>query len=198
MSASNTFSFLMARTVAPWRIGATGRSGDKLAEFMTHAIEGATGPVLELAPGTGRFTGALLERGVRQEDLTLVEADAGFALLLRRRFPEARIVETDASVLKVLPLYDRPVVGAAVSSLPFRLMPSRKAKAVLEGVFATMRPGAALYQYTLGRRCPIDQTVLEWLDLQAERVGCTYRNFPPATVYRITRMKPAQWDWRFK
>lgn len=198
MSASDTFSFLMAWAAAPLRIGAVAPSGASLAALMTHDINGSTGPVLELGPGTGPFTRALLERGVGEEDLTLVEADRDFAHLLRRRFPNARIVETDAAALRDLPLYDRPVVGAAVSGLPFRLISPRKAKAILEGIFANMRPGAALYQYTLGRRCPIDQTVLDRLDLHAERIGHTYRNFPPATVYRITRIKTTQWDWRFK
>lgn len=198
MSASDTLSFLMAWAVAPLRIGAVAPSGTSLGALMTMDINGSTGPVLELGPGTGPFTRKLLERGVAEEDLTLVEADRDFALLLRRRFPNARIVETDAAAMRDLPLYDRPVVGAAVSGLPFRLIAPRKAKAILEGIFATMRPGAALYQYTLGRRCPIDQTVLDRLDLQAERMGHTYRNFPPATVYRITRIKTTQWDWRFK
>lgn len=197
MSANDTFSFLMAWAVAPLRIGAVMPSGANLSALMTHDIDGSFGPVLELGPGTGPFTKALVERGVREEDLTLVEADPDFAVLLRRRFPNARVVETDAAALGTLPLYDHPVVGAAVSGLPFRLISPRKAKTILESVFATMRAGAAFYQYTFGRRCPIDQTVLDRLDLQAERIGHTYRNFPPATVYRITKMKTARWDWRF-
>lgn len=198
MSASDTLSFLMAWAAAPLRIGSVAPSGASLAALMTHDIDAGTGPVLELGPGTGAFTRALIARGVRERDLTLVEADADFAHLLRRRFPTARIVETDAASIRALPLFDQPLVGAAVSGLPFRLIPPRKAMAILEGVFANMRAGGALYQFTYGRRCPIDQTLLDRLDLEATRVGSTFRNFPPATVYCITRIKTAaRWDWRF-
>lgn len=198
MSASDTLSFLMAWAAAPLRIGSVAPSSASLAALMTRDVSGATGPVLELGPGTGAFTRALLSRGVRQEDLTLVEADADFAALLRRRFPNARIVETDAAAIRTLPLFDRPVVGATVSGLPFRLIPPRKTMAILEGVFSCMRAEGALYQFTLGLRCPIDQALLDRLDLEATRIGSTVRNFPPATVYCITRIKTAaRWDWRF-
>ena len=43
-----------------------------------------------------------------------------------------------------------------------------------------------------------DQTVLDRLDLEVRRVGSTLRNFPPATVYCITRIhSAARWDWRY-
>jgi phospholipid N-methyltransferase len=188
----------MAWAAAPLRVGSVAPSGATLAALMTHEVDASAGPVLELGPGTGAFTRALLARGVKEEDLTLVEADADFAALLRRRFPAARIVECDAASIRALPLFDRPVVGAAVSGLPFRLVPPRKAMAILEGVFANMRVGGALYQFTYGRRCPIDQVVLDRLDLEVRRVGSTFRNFPPATVYCITRINTtARWDWRY-
>ena len=101
-------------------------------------------------------------------------------------------------VLRHPPLFDAPVVEAAISGLPFRLMSPRKAFAILEGVIDALRPGAALYQYTLGSRCPFDQTLLDRLDLEATRLGCTFRNFPPATVYKVSRIKNLKtYDWRF-
>lgn len=198
MPAHDALSFLMAWTMAPFRIGSVTPSSASLAALMTAEIGPETGHVLELGPGTGPFTRALLARGVREEDLTLVEADADFAGLLKRRFPAARIFEMDASGLRHLSLFPGPVVGAAVSGLPFRLISPRKTFAILEGVFANLRPGAALYQFTLGGRCPFDQTLLDRLDLEVTRIGRTLRNFPPATVYRVSRIKSARtYDWRF-
>jgi len=198
MPANDALSFLMAWTLSPLRIGSVTPSSSSLATLMTREIGPETGPVLELGPGTGPFTRALLERGVREKDLTLIEADPDFALLLTRRFPAARIFEMDVVSLRHLPLFDGPVVGAAVSGLPFRLISPRKTFAILEGVFDNLRPGAALYQFTLGHRCPFDQTLLDRLDLEATRIGRTFRNFPPATVYRVSRIKNlATFDWRF-
>jgi phosphatidylethanolamine/phosphatidyl-N-methylethanolamine N-methyltransferase len=198
MPASDALSFLMAWTMAPFRIGSVRPSSSSLAALMTREIGPETGPFLELGPGTGPFTRALLARGVREQDLTLFESDAHFAASLKRRFPGARIFEMDAASLRHLPLFDGPVVGAAISGLPFRLISPRKTRAILEGVFTNLRPGGALYQFTLGRRCPFDQALLESLDLEVERIGRTFRNFPPATIFSVSRIKSARtYDWRF-
>ena len=198
MPAYDALSFLLAWAAAPFRIGSVTPSSSSLAALMTRDIGPETGPVLELGPGTGPFTRALLARGVKEEDLTLIESGGDFAALLKRRFPGARIFEMDAVGLRHLPLFEGPVVGAAVSGLPFRLIPPRKTLAILEGVFANLRPDGALYQFTLGQRCPFDQPLLDRLDLEVSRVGRTLRNFPPATVYRIARIKTVRTcDWLF-
>lgn len=198
MHTNDAFSFLMAWAAAPFRVGSVAPSSSTLATLMTREIGPDTGQVLELGPGTGPFTRALIERGVREQDLTLVEADSDFAAMLTRRFPTARIFEMDATGLRHLALYNGPVVGAAVSGLPFRLISPRRTRLILEGVFANLRPGASLYQFTLGLRCPIDQSMLDQLDLKATRVGHTLRNFPPATVYRISRIPIVKsYDWRY-
>ena len=93
---------------------------------------------------------------------------------------------------------DGPVAGAAISGLPFLAIPPRQTLAILEGVFANVRPDGAMYMFTYGFRCPIEQPLLDRLDLEVTRIGHTFRNLPPAAVYRITRMKPAKsYDWRF-
>ncbi|PLP58539.1 phospholipid methyltransferase [Mesorhizobium loti] len=198
MHTNDAFSFLMAWAAAPFRVGSVTPSGATLSALMTKEIGPDTGPVLELGPGTGPFTRALIEKGVREKDLTLIEADSDFAAMLTRRFPAARVFEMDATGLRHLALFNGPVLGAAVSGLPFRLISPRRTRLILEGVFANLRPGASLYQFTLGLRCPIDQTMLDQLDLKATRVGHALRNFPPATVYRISRIPIVKsYDWRY-
>jgi phospholipid N-methyltransferase len=64
--------FLRAWTCHPLRVAAIAPSGTALAELITREIAPTCGAVLELGPGTGVFTRALLARGVREEDLTLV------------------------------------------------------------------------------------------------------------------------------
>ncbi|NGN44136.1 phospholipid methyltransferase [Mesorhizobium sp. CGMCC 1.15528] len=199
MPASDTLSFLMAWAAAPLRVASVTPSSPSLAALMTSEIDAATGPVLELGPGTGPFTRALLACGVKEEDLTLIEAGADFAGMLRHRFPEARVFEMDAVGLRHLALFEGPVLGAAISGLPFLSIPPRKTQAILEGVFANLRPGGALYQFTYSWRCPIEQTMLDRLDLEATRIGHTFRNFPPAAVYRISRIANAnRYDWRIR
>lgn len=198
MPASDALRFLFAWAAAPVRVASLTPSSAKLAELMTRDIDADTGPVLELGPGTGPFTRALLARGVVENDLTLIEAGADFTCVLKQRFPAARVLRMNAAELRDRRIFDQPVVGATVSGLPFLNIPPRQTLAILEGVFKVMRSGAALYQFTYGLRCPIDQSLLDRLDLRAIRIGYTFRNFPPATVYRIERIKPiACYDWRF-
>jgi phospholipid N-methyltransferase len=159
-----------------------------LAEIITSEISPETGGVLELGPGTGAFTRAILARGVEERDLTLVEFGSDFARLLQFRFPEAKVLWMDAAWLGRTELTRGPF-GAVVSGLPLLSMPSRKVMAIMAGAFAHLRPGGAFYQFTYGPRCPISRRILDRLGLRAVCIGGTMRNIPPAAVYRITRRR---------
>ena len=73
------FLFIRALIADPHRVAAIAPSSDTLARLMTSEIAPSDRPVLELGPGTGVFTRALLGRGLRSIDLTLVERGAEFA-----------------------------------------------------------------------------------------------------------------------
>jgi phospholipid N-methyltransferase len=192
MSASDALLFLRAWAMAPLKIASIAPSSATLATMMTRDIGPDTGPVLELGPGTGPFTRALIARGVDEADLTLVEANAHFAALLRKRFPKATVLEEDAAGIRRRRLLQESQVGAVVSGLPFLNIASRPTLAILQGAFAALRPGGNLYQFTYGWRCPIDEILLDRLDLKAVRIGRTFRNFPPAAVFRISKIKSSR------
>jgi phosphatidylethanolamine/phosphatidyl-N-methylethanolamine N-methyltransferase len=168
----------------PLRVASITPSGKALADLIVREIGPETGRVIELGPGTGVFTRALLRRGVAEEDILLVEKGAEFAALLQQRFPKARIACVDATDVAY---FCREPAGAAISGLPLLSMRPEVVHAILEGTFARLSAGAALYQFTYGLRCPIPRTVLDRLGLSAVRVGGTLRNVPPAFVYRISR-----------
>jgi phospholipid N-methyltransferase len=174
----------------PLRVAAVAPSGGSLSRLMTREILPADGPVLELGPGTGAFTRALLARGVRESDLTLVEYGADFAELLQARFPQARVLSMDAARLANCDLFPGAVVGAVVSGLPLLSMPPRKVISILSGAFGAIRPTGGFYQFTYGPRCPVPRPILDRLGLKARRIGGTVRNLPPAAVYRISRRQP--------
>ena len=66
------------------------------------SISTLTGPVIELGPGTGAITNALIAHGVDQKRLVLVEYNPGFCALLRDRYPQATVVQGDAYALRDL------------------------------------------------------------------------------------------------
>jgi phospholipid N-methyltransferase len=185
------FFFLRAWADKPGQVAAIAPSGRPLAAMMTREIAGETGPVLELGPGTGVFTRALLARGVRERDLTLIECRRDFALMLHRRFPEARILCVDAARLVQAKLLEAGQSGAAVSGLPLRRMPPEKVVAILSGAFASMRPGGSFYQFTYRPGCPIPRRLLDRLGIEATRIGTVLRNIPPAAVYRLRMREPS-------
>ncbi|WP_307276488.1 class I SAM-dependent methyltransferase [Labrys wisconsinensis] len=182
----DSLHFLRAWAAAPGRVGAVAPSGRALAALITSEIGAGTGPVIELGPGTGVFTRALLARGVREEDLTLIEFGADFAELLQSRFAGARVLRLDASRLAEHRLFPDAPVGAVVSGLPLLTMPPRRVMAIMAGSFGYLRPGGAFYQFTYGPRCPIPRAILGRLGLRATLIGRAFRNIPPAAVYRIT------------
>ena len=100
----------------PRTVGAIAPSGTGLANLITSEITAATGPVLELGPGTGVFTEALLARGVKENDLTLIEYGSDFMRLLQARFPRARVLWMDAAWMGSYHLFEQPV-GAIVLSI---------------------------------------------------------------------------------
>lgn len=185
--SADAVQFLRAWMRDPLRVASVTPSSSALAGLMVAEIGSHTGPVIEFGPGTGVFTRALLGCGVAERDLVLVEKGTEFAALLRARFPQATVLCTDAAAIGRADLpFDVPA-GAVVSGLPLLSMKPRTIFAILAGAFSHLRGGGAFYQFTYGPRCPVPGPLLERLGLKATHIGHTYRNFPPAAVYRFSR-----------
>jgi phospholipid N-methyltransferase len=187
---ADAFLFFRAWVSSPLQVASVTPSGRALSALITNEISAKTGTVIELGPGTGSFTAALLNRGVLEENLVLVEYGSDFAAQLGLRFPMARTIQMDASHLRRLMLQPRVPVGAVVSGLPLLSMPARKVLAILDGAFLHLRQKGAFYQFTYGPKCPISRPLLDRLGLKATYVGRTLANIPPAAVYRISRRAP--------
>lgn len=194
MSLNENMNFLRAWLRAPRRMGALTPSGSSLARLMTEHVNHLDGPVIELGPGTGVFTRALLARGVPAHRLALIEADPVFANALTQRHPGARVLSMDAAKLgESSPLFGDERASAVVSGLPLLSMPPAQVKAIIQGVFdRQLRADGSFYQFTYGPRCPLPRHLLERLDLEATRIGSALFNLPPAAVYRIGRRQRNQ------
>ncbi|MBB3298291.1 phospholipid N-methyltransferase [Rhizobium sp. BK077] len=160
--------FLLAWLRAPLRIASITPSGPRLAGLMTKEISALTGPVLELGPGTGVFTAALLQRGIAERDLTLVEYERDFATLLQDRFPDARVLQVDVRQMWKTSL-SGSFFGGVVSGLPLLAMRPDDVQALLEDCFANLRPHGAFYQFTYGPKCPVPAEILDALGLVSKR-----------------------------
>jgi phospholipid N-methyltransferase len=177
-------AFFSALLAEPRKIGAIVPSGGRLARLITSEIGPSAGKVLELGPGTGVFTAALLKRGLPARDLTLVELETRFIAPLRQRFPDVVVLQRDARELAACRA-ELGLQAAIVSGLPFRNMPREIIRAIVGGSFSLLERGGAFYQFTYGHACSVPSDVLDEFGLQAERLGRVRLNIPPASVFRI-------------
>ncbi len=176
--------FLKTLFERPRLTGAVAPSGRFLARAMARAVDpGGEGLVVELGPGTGPVTRALIERGVARERLVLVEYDDGFCQLLAQRFAPVRVVRGDAYDLPrtLAGLLDRPIV-AVVSSLPLLNQPPAMRAKLIADAFALMGPNGVFVQFTYGLASPIPRETCSGR-FSAHCSAPIWRNLPPARVW---------------
>jgi hypothetical protein len=78
-----------------------------------------------------------------------------------------------------------------VSGLPLLNFAPKKVMAILSAAFSKLHDDGSFYQFTYGTQCPLSKAQLDELGLQATCMGRVLLNIPPASVYRITRRRPA-------
>ena len=167
--------------------GAVSPSGRFLARMMARYVEpDSTGPIIELGPGTGPVTQALLHRGIAPERLVLIEFDPHFCKLLARRFPRCRIVQGDAYNLAdtLAGLLEEPA-AAVVSSLPLLTRPEADRVSLLRQSFDLMQPDGRFIQFTYGMVSPMPGKGKRgaYLAYDAESSPPVWLNLPPARVW---------------
>src|SRR5262245_40351058 len=141
----------------PLSMGSVTPSGKALARTMASYVDpGIKGPVIELGPGTGPVTEALVAAGVDPSRLVLVEFDPTFCRLLAERYPTATVVQGDAYGLKRLlqTVLGQPA-AAVVSGLPLFTKPLKMRLRLLSEAFTLMAPDAPFVQFTYAAISPI-------------------------------------------
>ena len=174
--------FLRSWIEKPLHVGAVMPSGRLLARTMAHYVDiYADGPVVELGPGTGAITTALIEHGVEQKRLVLVEYNPGFCALLRDRYPLARVVQGDAYTLRdtLWNVLSAPAT-AIVSGLPLVTKPMPTRLRLVRDAFAALAPGAPFVQFTYSVVPPIPKSLPGVSTEASERI---WMNLPPARVW---------------
>jgi len=168
----------------PRLTGAVAPSGRFLARAMARAVDPrGEGLVVELGPGTGPVTRALIEHGVARERLVLVEYDGGFCRLLAQRFAPVQIVQGDAYDLpRTLAEFQGRPIAAVVSSLPLLNQPPALRAKLIEDAFALMGPDGVFVQFTYGLTSPIPRETCA-RKFSAHRSAPIWRNLPPARVW---------------
>ena len=183
MRIGDRLRFLARLAADPARTGAVTPSGRALARAMAEQVDpGSDGPVLELGPGTGVVTQALIARGIAAERITAIEFDTAVAAMVRARCPGVEVIEGDAFDL-ARTIGERGGFAAVVSSLPLLNFAPALRSALADDVFARLAPGASLVQFSYGFAPPVAPCA----DRRVRRAALVLKNLPPARVWVYTR-----------
>jgi len=176
--------FLREWLVNPQRTGSVAPSSPQLGAAMARWLpRNPESFVLELGPGTGAVTDALLKHGLREDRLIAIEHNPTLAKLLQKKYPRARIIAGDAwemdTLLAELP---QPIsaVGAVISSLPLLNFPKAQADALAEKIRAVLEPRGRLVQYSYHIVKDRSRGTDDFRLLASKIV---WWNFPPARVH---------------
>jgi phosphatidylethanolamine/phosphatidyl-N-methylethanolamine N-methyltransferase len=166
----------------PLKVGAVSPSGRALARAVAAEIDPSIpGAVVELGPGTGPVTEALVERGIAPERLVLVEYDPEFCALLRRRYPGATVIEGDAYALAdTLSGIIKEPLAAIASCLPLMTRPLSVRVRLLNAAIRMLQPGAPFVQFTYAMTAPIPSRKRRYRITSSPRI---WKNLPPARVW---------------
>jgi phosphatidylethanolamine/phosphatidyl-N-methylethanolamine N-methyltransferase len=179
--------FIRSWLEKPLETGAVAPSGKVLARTMARYVDPhVTGPVIELGPGTGPVTEALVAQGVDPARLVLVEYNPMFCRLLHSRYPAATIVHGDAYGLKrALGKVIAPHTAAAVvSGLPIVTKAVRTRLRLINEALGFLSPGAPFIQFTYAVVPPLPRVVAGMRAEASERI---WLNLPPARVWIYRR-----------
>lgn len=178
---TDNLRFLRALIARPKNIGAVAPSSRALARAIARQIDPARpGPVLELGPGTGVITAALLEHGIAPGRLTVIEYDSDFAAAIAARFHDVHVIQGDAFDLgRTLGLRDTEPFAGIVSGIPLLNFPMPHRQAYVQSLTDRLAPDAPLIQFSYGMHAPV-------VPPPGFSVICSARiwaNLPPARVW---------------
>jgi phosphatidylethanolamine/phosphatidyl-N-methylethanolamine N-methyltransferase len=180
-STRDEILFLSRLILRPRSIGAIAPSSPALARKIADQIDPTfQGTVLELGPGTGVVTEALIARGVSIDRLIAVEADPDLARHMRDRFPRLHMIEGDAFNLDgALPHDATGPLAGVVSGLPLLNFPPAQRRALILSMLARMPAGGPFVQFSYGFTAPVPADK----EITVERAGFVLANLPPARVW---------------
>ncbi|WP_420960451.1 phospholipid N-methyltransferase PmtA [Brucella sp. IR073] len=170
----------------PKAVGAILPTSSVTARRMASVVNPHSGlPVLELGPGTGVITKAILQRGVKPKDLYCVEYSEDFARRLRQDFPEVNIIQGDAFDLDTtLGEHKDLAFDSVVCAVPLLNFPVPQRVALLEDLLRRIPEGRPVIQITYG---PLPAIPAGRGNYSVSAYDFVIRNVPPARLWVYKR-----------
>ena len=177
-------AFLRGFIEKPREVGSIIPSSRWMERRITRTADLASAQLaIELGPGTGGTTRALLAALPPNARLLAIEINAGFCDLIRSSIDDPRLIVHQGSAAEIpeaLAKHDLGAPDVVLSGIPFSTMPRELGLAILRSVLDSLKPGGRFVAYqfrdvvhTLGKQ------VFGPASVQLELF-----NVPPMRVYR--------------
>ena len=178
--------FIKGMISTPRTVGAIMPTSARMAARMASAIDIDSGlPVLELGPGTGVITRAILDRGVRPEKLVSVEYSGEFVRHLRDKFPGVNFVNGDAfSLAEALQDFRGQKFDCVISGLPLLNFPMHRRVTLIEDLLKLVPVGRPVVQFSYG---PVSPVVARPDSYTIKHFDFVMRNIPPAQIWHYRK-----------
>ncbi|MFP6582623.1 MAG: methyltransferase domain-containing protein [Candidatus Hydrogenedentota bacterium] len=186
--------FLKQFMSSPVAVGAIAPSSARLATRMVEWIDwDGVNAVVEYGPGTGAFTGHVVDALNPSACYFGIELNADFFETLQQRFPEQRFYNDSVENVEALCAGENvDSVDAIVCGLPWAAFSESMQTAYLDSMLRVLRPGGQFvtFAYLQGLMLPAGQRFRKTLNQtfdSVEQSPTVWRNMPPAFVYRCRK-----------
>jgi len=174
---------------SPNTVGAFSASSRAMARMMVeHLPTDKPLSIVELGPGTGPFTNAMVKRVHPKSRILAIDREPTFVEWINQRWPSVDCVCASAVDLARL-VNERHMapLDHIISGLPFASLPIDDTQKILEGIHQTLRPGGTFttFQYLHGYGLRPGRLFRKTM---SERMGCqphrrlVLANFPFAFI----------------
>lgn len=170
----------------PKSVGAIVPTSIYMARRMASVANPASNlPILELGPGTGVVTKALLRRGIEPQNIVAVEYSPEFCKHLAYELPDIQLIQGDAFQLnETLGALKTQHFDCVISGIPLLNFPLEKRIALLEDVLNRIPRGRPMLQFSYGLASPVPVGLGHY---SVTRFGWEIRNIPPAQMWMYRR-----------
>lgn len=180
-------AFLLEFLRHPRQIGSIVPSSSFLEQRLVRATDAANArTIVELGPGTGGTTRALLRALRADAHLLAIDLSPSFCARLAARVHDPRLAIQRGSaehIEEFLRQWRLPRADAIVSGIPFSTMPPDVADRIARAIEAALAPGGRFVAYQV--RADVARYARTYLGAPIKR--WEWRNLPPLQVFAWTK-----------
>jgi phosphatidylethanolamine/phosphatidyl-N-methylethanolamine N-methyltransferase len=174
--------FIKGMMAGPRTVGAIMPTSARTAAKMAEIIDTGSGlPVLELGPGTGVITKAILSKGVKPQDIVSIEYSTDFVKHLEGKYPGVNFINGDAfNLAETLKAYEGQKFDCVISGIPLLNFPMHARVKLIEDLLKLMPAGRPVVQFSYG---PVSPVIARPDIYKIQHYDFVVRNIPPAQIW---------------